>query len=192
MSNVSSIPQNQNRSTSISSFIATNCKFNTFPFQICDLSNLVSVDLSFNKIKGVPDQILNCKNLKTMILTNNHIETISAKLFQINLEYLLVQNNNISFLPLIQKNETNSFILKIFDLTNNNLSVIEEDVFSNINVERLFLSFNKIEVFPKLSPMIEQLIISNNKLNNISHLETISNYDQFTFLDVSHNQLEGI
>ena len=188
---ISSIPLNENKNNTISSFVATNTDIIIFPIQVCSFQALKLLDLTLNNIVVVPPEISNCINLSMIILSNNKIETISPKLFELNVEFLFLKYNNLEFLPSIQKKVSSNCTLKILDISNNKLSFIQNDVFSNLNIERLFLSFNYLERFPSLSPSIQQLIIKSNKLTNVTHLEEISDYNQFSFLDISNNQLEG-
>lgn len=125
-----------------------------------DLPNLEYLDLSMNKLKHIDYRFNLLKNLKTLILFHNIIQTFSAdlpKLQNIDLDlnnfnilpYELFNNtiinvslsyNNISSIS----NNLNCHALETLQLDNNNLSSITGD-FNMPNIKELYLSNNKLK-----------------------------------------------
>ena len=83
-----------------------NCGLEEIPDEIFNYTELVNVDLSNdsycddehkNKIKNVPSEISNLKNLKRLNLSNNQIESVSEQLSKLyKLTYLNLCNNDLT------------------------------------------------------------------------------------------------
>lgn len=83
-----------------------NCGLQKIPLEIYNYADLSSIDLSNdiycdeeykNRIKHVPDDIANLRNLRRLNLANNQLESISEKLSTLKkLSYLNLCNNNLT------------------------------------------------------------------------------------------------
>ncbi|MHA1805702.1 MAG: leucine-rich repeat domain-containing protein [Promethearchaeota archaeon] len=139
-------------------------KFDHVPMVLKDSrvnENLV-LEMNHNNIKEIPEWLVNVKNLKSLLLRNNKINTFHVpRSNSTKLEYLDLSNNKISEIPLISKTLQN---LKVLILNHNLIAGIPED-FSNFHsLEKLELQNNQIKTVPKFI-----LDLNNLKILNLRH-----------------------
>ena len=68
--------------------------------KLSHFKNLISLDLSYNDIKILPESILECTHLKKLNLSNNPIQSLPEEISKLlNLEELVMQNTLIEGLP---------------------------------------------------------------------------------------------
>ncbi|MCD1116291.1 leucine-rich repeat domain-containing protein [Chryseobacterium turcicum] len=127
-------------------------KLKVFPKEILELKNLKKLNLSNNLLKEIPKEIENLKFLETLDISNNRIENIYAKVFKLKkLKILNLNNNKIKSLPQ-QINNLNGLVS--LHLANNFIEFLPNELFSVYSLRELDLSRNKIKI---LSPKIENL-----------------------------------
>lgn len=123
----------------------------SFPIEICQLTDLVFLDLSNsifcdeefqNKIRTIPPEINNLKKLKTLKINNGKLETIPSELSElISLKTIEIENNDLIELP--------SSLVKIRGLENvkfskNNFENIPPEI-ANKTLEAIRNFFKEIE-----------------------------------------------
>jgi hypothetical protein len=134
---------------SVTSIIAQNCQIQSFPSNICQYSNLVSLDLSTNQIEKLTNLNLNClKNLVDLNLGYNSIKSIESSTFN-NLTSLLslnLQFNKITQIPqgLFNRNLIN---LRSLNLSYNGLTTMELWPTYLSNIVIIDLKYNSIQRF---------------------------------------------
>lgn len=141
---------------------------NNMPINLGDLTNLVELNLSFNQLVKVPDDLTCLKELKrlnlsenlienmpnefghwwpqleTLNLSSNKLETIPPSLCQLcNLRRLYLNDNQLTFKglpPTLSKLNK----LEIFMAARNNLKSIPESIFRCGRLKKLILTSNKL------------------------------------------------
>ena len=95
-------------------------KYDAFPKEICDLTQLNLIQLSYNTLRSVPPEIGKLTNLKNLDLRSNQIESLPAEIGQLqSLEKLNLASNKLTGLPPeIQQLKK----LKYLNLKKNNIS----------------------------------------------------------------------
>lgn len=123
------------------------------------IENLTYLDLAINNISIIPNTICNIVNLNYLNLNGNNIKLIPPDLNKLtNLQELHIRDNNISIL--------------------------------NIKLDKLFkleASYNNIISYDLVTPLLSTLLLNNNKINNISKLNTLYNLKQ---LHLQHNNIK--
>lgn len=146
-----------------------------YPFQFFSRPQLLSIDLSENKIAFIEENGFNgIKNLKILKLSNNFIQILLGYEFKdlLNLEQLYLNSNKIQFLS----NQTfqNLPKLKVLNLMHNNLRhFLEVNVFFRFNINLFNLTIDH-----------SKLIDEKNKPNDSKHQKKIRIYDDFYFYDL--------
>ena len=160
-------------------------KIRTLPASINQLSKLAKMNLSNNKIDSVPT-LSGMTNLRTLNLKNNRIVTIQSN--APNLQNLFLTSNRISvcedYLPK----------LRSCDLTENPVTSFnyKGDVLSNLTS----LSLNKAKLsslpteFLKRLQRLEKLELNDNNLTRLP--AEISNLKKLIHLSVANNKLDSL
>ncbi|XP_030750598.1 protein artichoke-like [Sitophilus oryzae] len=132
------------------------------------------LSLTYNNLTSIPELSKNLSNLISLDLSNNKIESISLGASLRTLPNLEVLNLSANCLTQIRtesfKQVTN---LKRLDLSRNNLSSLENGTFDTLgSLQHLNLSYNKIEVLSEESfsrlGLLQQLDVSWNMLTCVA------------------------
>ena len=168
---------------SVTSIFAQNCLIQSIPINICQYSNLLSLDLSTNLIVKLTNSNLNClKNLRNLNLNNNLITSIESNalnnlksLFSLNLQF-----NKINQIPqgLFNRN-LNS--LSFLNLSYNLLTTMELWPTYLSNIVMIDLKYNSIQNFSNnfgwylatssYLPALPPLSTIDLQFNNISFVD---------------------
>ncbi|AAG02834.1 putative surface protein, responsible for cell interaction [Betaentomopoxvirus amoorei] len=97
------------------------------------------------------------------IYNNNNKENIKLKLYNLKIEYLYLENNNI----------------------------IDINLINNVNIDNLYLSNNKIKNFKFNNSSVKNLFLDNNNLQNYN-IEYIIKIPNLKYLDIKNNSLSYI
>jgi hypothetical protein len=133
-----------------------------------NLTDLVYLDLSSNKIEIIPPQLRRLVHLKTLILNDNPL--LHAQLRQlpalVSLESLHLSNTQrtISNIPQGLDNLPN---LKELDLSCNDLTIVPDTIYKIRTLQRLNLSQNSLSEISNMIGDLEELLslnLSRNKL----------------------------
>ena len=138
------------------------------PKEIGNLTNLVNLNLSNNKIKVIPKEIGNLTNLVNLTLLRNEIKEIPKEFFVLNkLCRLDFGENQIKKVP---EEISNLIGLKFLDFSYNKIYRIPNKIYCLVNLEYLDFSYNKIKNVPKtfcklIKPdKIQYIDISENQI----------------------------
>jgi len=173
---------------------------------------LKSLDLSFNKITAIPNEVCNLVDCVSMKYRDNMIESLPDSLFEgcISLKHLDLGSNRISSLSGRVANLT---YLKDLLLSSNNLTALPEELVDCASITTLDLQHNKIRALPQRRwnmPCLTTLNLAYNGLtslpaclgdiltletihcnsNNLAALPDFSRLTMLKYLDASQNVLE--
>lgn len=187
--------------------------------QICYLPEelfllpLKELDLSNNRLRSLPPQIGNCRNLEVLNLENPDFpdsfkdllepDELAKRLSQnnllrslpqeigllANLKELHLKNNKLQSLP-DKIGELKK--LKILDLNNNNLALIPPEIGHLKSLTGLHLGDNDIQSLPDEIgelPLLQALSLHNNQL---SSLQKIKNLPKLKILSVTGNNIKSL
>ena len=146
---------------------------------------LITLDISFNEIKIIPDEIKNLKNLENLFAQNNKIEFISPEISNLkNLEVLNLSCNNIKSLPFefceLKK-------LKSINLGENKLKYFPIILGEIKTIEYLNLCFNKnlIKWSDKSTKFILKKMRIINSIKDFGFLKSLNNENEFIDLIIN-------
>lgn len=184
------------------------------PDSLGKLSNLVTLDLSENRIAVLPTTIGGLSSLQKLDLHGNRIVELPDSVGDLlNLVYLDLSCNNLKALPLTLARLTR---LEEVDLSSNMLSVLPETVGSLVSLKKLIVETNELEELPhtigqctslkelradynrfKALPealgRMGSLEILSVRYNNIRQLPTtMASLTSLKELNVSFNELESV
>ena len=140
-----------------------------FPPSILQLLNLKILNLSYNEIVKIPDEISNLINLEELILCKNRIDKFSEAItLLINLKILNVSGNRI-------KNISNSisqlYNLQKLNFSDNYFNEFPNEIIMLTNLQFLDFSINKIQNVPNsISQLqkLQELNLNNNYIREIN------------------------
>lgn len=114
--------------------------------KICKLTNLNEINLIYNNIYAIPDEISNLKNLKILKINFNYIIKLPPSIIKLQKLYIL-------------------------DLSYNHINILQEEICELSNLQRLLIVNNNITFIPeyisKLKFSLRVLQIGNIGYNNI-------------------------
>lgn len=180
-------------------------------------NDVLTIDLSHNKLRTVPDAVRTLQNLNQLWLKDNTIDISSGQPFLElgNLNYLALSKNDIQtvrrttfhgltslqFLLLDENRlsdiEDNSFtelkLLRQIDLSKNSLSTLRAPIFAGLEgLQKLVLNYNKLDTIPSSTFQqlgnLQTLEIKGNGLHNID-VRSFNGLVKVVSLDMSNNDL---
>ncbi|CAH2047394.1 unnamed protein product, partial [Iphiclides podalirius] len=168
----------------------------------CALENIISLNLTNNKIKFVDELGFGHKcgsTLQTIDLSHNDIMSLPADseiLHLRRLTQLFLQNNKINELP--GEVFSDLLSLKVVNLSENAINYLPESLFQNTReIREIYLRNNELEILPKrIFNRLEQLLVldlSANKLKS-DHIEdeTFGGLIRLIVLDLSQNAIARV
>ncbi|CAF4851208.1 unnamed protein product [Pieris macdunnoughi] len=168
----------------------------------CALENIISLNLTRNKIKFVDELGFGHKcgsTLQTIDLSYNDIMSLPADseiLHLRRLTQLYLQNNKIGELPAEVFSDLLS--LKVVNLSDNAINYLPEGLFQNTReIREIYLRNNELEILPKrIFNRLDQLLVLDLSVNKLKgdHIEdeTFSGLIRLIVLDLSHNAIARI
>jgi len=159
-----------------------------FPSEIVACENLTSLTLSNNELASLPDDLATLAQLRTIILTGNRFVRVPDVLTKMPwLQVLIMRNNEIrSLVPLSAITE-----LATLDLQGNPLDSIADDAFTGLkNLRVLDLSRTKLKRLPASvggCSLLSDLRVSQASLTKLP--QSIGKLQALQTLDVSGNAL---
>ena len=195
----------------IKEIILENCFITTIPSNICIFKNLTFLDVSYNQIKELTEDIFNCSKfskdvyneyefshevstIETIDLSNNQIFELNEIFFKslVNLRTLIMSSNSLSFLNSDVFN--NLLHLELLDLSSNKLVELSDSIFYNlINLQFLSINNNFLSIIRNNSFLslknLQALDLSNNQISTIPYGLFHSNLSSLVYLNLSYNFL---
>ncbi|KAL0379078.1 UNVERIFIED_CONTAM: Plant intracellular Ras-group-related LRR protein 4 [Sesamum radiatum] len=184
------------------------------PDSIGKLSNLITLDLSENRIAMLPEAIGRLSSLEKLDLHGNRITELPESIGDLlNLLQLDLRGNQLKSLP---RTIARLVCLQELDLSSNGLSVLPDTIGSlvslkKLNVEtndieeiphtigqcaslkELHADYNRLKALPEAVGRIGSLEILTVRYNNIRQLPTtMASLSSLRELDVSFNELESV
>ncbi|KAK5584851.1 hypothetical protein RB653_006469 [Dictyostelium firmibasis] len=160
----------------------------TFPLELNQLLNLKFLNLSRNKIRRL-DGVSTILKLEDLDISYNALSIISDDLYQckslekLNLSFNQINNIQSSFIAQLK-------LLKVLNLSNNILSQLPNEIGFLSNLTILNLSFNKLQQLPKTIgrlSSLQKLIVNNNSLQLLPN--EIGDLLELQQLDCAENEL---
>jgi internalin A len=117
------------------------------PNSIFELTQLMKLDLSDNKLTTLPDAIAQLQNLTELYLGSNKLTSLPESIFNLqSLTSLYLNNNEITNLP---ESTTKLINLKRLNLFRNSLTSLPESIAKLRNLTRLVLRENQLVIPPQ-------------------------------------------
>ena len=155
------------------------------PQEIGNLTDLLVLNLRSNNILKFPAEICECVKLKCIDLGQNEVTSIPDKISSlIELRELLVNENRIDVLPDAIGGCTSLCVLNI---DGNNIASLPESICGIMNLSTLVASRNRLTAVPELIGGIRSLILFDLHKNKIRRLPDLSGLSKLTHLDVREN-----
>lgn len=162
----------------------TNNHIEVLPSELGLFTNLVSLDISNNRLKSVADEICSLRRLRTFVARNNFlcVESIPKDFGTLpSLAVLNLSGNQLTHLP-VQFTELPQ--LRCLYLGANQISVIPPEVQNMSKLEILYLGGNRLTCLPtelgRVTSLVS-LVVSDNELSalprsltNLSRLQSLS------------------
>ncbi|XP_053106433.1 volume-regulated anion channel subunit LRRC8D [Hemicordylus capensis] len=170
-----------------------NCDLERIPHAIFSLTNLQEVDLKSNSIRTIEEVISfqHLKRLTCLKLWHNKIVCIPPSISYVkNLESLYLSNNKLDSLPAavfsLQK-------LRCLDVSYNSIAVIPVDIGLLQNLQHLHVTGNKVDILPKQlfkCAKLRTLCLGQNCITSIP--EKIGQLLQLTHLELKGNCVDRL
>lgn len=184
------------------------------PDSLGKLSNLISLDLSENRIVVLPTTIGSLSSLTKLDLHSNRIVQLPDTIGDLhNLLYLDLRGNQLSLLPstfgkLVQLEEVdlssnqllslpdsigNLIRLKKLNIETNDIEELPHTIGHCASLVELRADYNRLKALPEAIGKLESLEILSVRYNNIKGLPTtMASLPKLKEIDVSFNELESV
>ena len=165
-------------------------KVAVIPDEVCNLLDCVSMKYRDNLITTIPDGLFEgCVSLKHLDLNANKIETLSGRILNLSyLKDLLLSNNNLIALPdeLMMCGS-----ITTLELEHNKLRALPQQRWGLSSLTSLNIAHNNISSLPACIADLVKLEVLNCSCNGaITVLPDLSRLTALRYLDASQNALE--
>ncbi len=163
----------------------------TLPAGIGRLTNLITLDLRWNRLTALPTEIGHLTNLTTLDLGHNNLTALPAEIGRLtNLTKLDLRANNLTALPAEIGRLTN---LTTLDLWHNNLTALPAEIGRLTNLTELVLWANNLTALPTEIGHLTNLTTLDLGHNNLTALPAeIGRLTNLTRLDLRANNLTAL
>lgn len=162
-----------------------------FPDSLCNLLHLQSLDLSYNQLTTLPKLLGNLIDLRSLNLAFNQLTTLPISLGNLSqLDWLNLYNNQLTVLP-----ESLSHLTQLRELSiiSNQLNTLPESLGNLTKLQTIAISYNQLTTLPEsLGNLfnLRSLNLSNNQLIKLP--ESLGNLTQLQEFYLFRNQLEAL
>jgi Leucine-rich repeat (LRR) protein len=176
-------------------------RLTNIPEEICDLKDLVDLNVHNNHLTYLPDSLGNLSSLLWLYVSNNNLTALPNSLGRLSsLQNLYVGYNNLTALPDSLGSLSN---LKMLYLDNNFLTSLPDSLGSLSSLQTLYVNNNNLTALPdslgNLSSL-KWLSVNNNNLTalpdslgSLSSLRTLSvNNNKLTAFPISPGELPNL
>lgn len=141
----------------------------TFPMQVLEFKNLQSLILNNNQLSHIPDEISQLTKLERLIIYTNNLDRLPSSITQLqNLKVLMVGGNGYG----------------------SKFAALPSDIGNLVNLEELSLQYNPISSLPPSIGGLKKLRKLNMKSNNLTTLPPeIGQLTQLEELEVDFNPI---
>jgi Leucine-rich repeat (LRR) protein len=162
----------------------------TLPEEIGELKNLITLDLAGNQLESLPPEIEKLTNLSTLDLSRNQLECLPPEIEKLTkLIRLDLSRNQLECLP--PEIEKLTKLIRL-DLYNNQLTTLPEGIGKLKNLTTLDLAGNQLESLPADIAELTNLTVLNLSYNQLESLPAdIGKLKNLTSLFLSDNPLES-
>jgi Leucine-rich repeat (LRR) protein len=182
------LPEALNQLTQLRSLDVSYNRLISLPECFNDLTRLESLDISNNQLIKLPDSLSNLIQLQWLYLSYNKLTTLPEWIGQLtNLPWLDVSNNQLSWLPESLGKLTQ---LRSLEFSNNLLTALPEWIANLTRLQSLGFSNNQLTTLPDWIgnlTLLHKLEVSNNQLAILPN--SIGKLTQLQLLNLATNQL---
>ena len=163
----------------------------TIPNWIGQLSNLSSLDISYNQLSALPEGIGQLSNLSSLSIHNNQLTALPDWIGQLsNLSSLDISYNQLSALPDWIGQLSN---LSSLDISYNQLSALPDWIGQLSNLSSLNIAGNQLSALPDWIGQLSNLSSLNIAGNQLSALpDWIGQLSNLSSLSIHSNQLSAL
>jgi Leucine-rich repeat (LRR) protein len=169
-------------------FNCANNRIETLPETIGKNINLQKLNLKKNQLKKVPQTISECKELKYFNLSDNQLKEINFLIDFSKLETLKISGNQLVTFPEISKPGS----IKFYDISDNQIFVIPNDIIEYTSLQELDVSFNSIKNIDNIQYLchLEKFFAIKNKIEKIEFNNPCLN--SLRILGLNENEITDI
>ena len=191
MNQLNELPAEIAELTNLTTLDLSYNQLNELPAEIAELTNLTTLDLSYNQLNELPAEISQLTNLTTLYLSGNQLNELPAEISQLtNLTTLDLGENKLNELPAEIGKLTN---LTKLSLSKNQISQLPAEITKLTNLTTLSLSSNQLSELPVEIRMLANLTTLSLSSNQLSELPAeIGNLTNLTTLSLKRNQLSEL
>ena len=185
---------NKIESTSFDSTSILDLRFNnitTLPDNIGSYSKLIELSLLNNKLITIPDNIGNLTSLKSLSLSTNQLTTLPESIGNlVNLQWLYLGSNRLTAIPNTIGDLSN---LTSLSLRDNYLTVLPDTIGNLSNLKCLQIDRNQLVRLPDSIGNLVELTELNLSINRLTELpDSIGNLTKLTHLNLNNNCLNSL
>jgi len=159
-----------------------------FPPEVADgLGNtLTELDLSYNELQDVPNELGKLKRLVRLNLANNYLRQLPPNMGSMDgLIWMNLNDNQLVELPdNMWKMESLSVVYANF----NDIVYLSEHIGLCPSLAQLFLTNNKLKMLPEEIADVERLYMLNVMDNQIMSIPSLAHADRLEFLNIQGNK----
>lgn len=163
----------------------------SFPNAILTFKNIRSLNISYNRIDSIPVNLFDkCRKLRVIHYAGNDLEELSPVLFHPLLKVLNVSENNLTIIP---DGVSKCKQLEELDLHANQLKTCPSSSFVLTSLQSLILSGNPLTALNTWimnQPQLKILFIDNTNIENLP--EGICKINALRFLNIEENKIKEL
>ncbi|WP_344923959.1 leucine-rich repeat domain-containing protein [Aquimarina addita] len=165
-------------------------RMTTVPPELFELTNLVWLGIAYNSISEIPEGLSKLEFLKTIYLSGNNLTEFPEELLALpDLEEVYINSNDLVAIP----EELNTLNWEVFNLGNNPITALPEQIFEMPELTQLILSNMGLTNFPAgitSLKKIENLNASNNSITTVD--AELGELTTLKYLSLENNQIVEI